>query len=49
MKYWETFFMTFGVGCLIGAVIQPASWTSIPLGIIFALFGWFLHKKGGGK
>jgi len=49
MKYWERFFMTFGVGCLIGVVIQPASWTAAILGIVFSLFGWYLHKKGGDK
>jgi disulfide bond formation protein DsbB len=49
MRYWENFFLAFGVGCLIGAVIQPTSWMVAPFGGALVLLGWYLHKKGGSK
>ena len=49
MKYWELFFLTLGAGCLVGAIISPASWFGMPIGVTSALLGWFLHKRGGAR
>ena len=32
MKYWGTWFLTFGAGCMIGVVISPASWGAAIVG-----------------
>lgn len=41
--------MTLGAGCLVGAVISPASWLGIPLGVVFAILGWVISVQGGNK
>ena len=46
MKYWELFFLTVGAGCIVGAVISPASWFGAFVGAASAWIGWKLHKKG---
>ncbi len=39
MKYWETWFLTFGAGCMVGAVISPKSWFAIPVGMALTWIG----------
>lgn len=49
MKYWETWFLTFGAGCLIGVVISPASWGAALVGAGLTWAGWKIHQRRGGE
>jgi hypothetical protein len=49
MKYWETWFLTFGAGCLIGVIISPASWGAAIIGAGLTWAGWKIHQKRGEK
>jgi hypothetical protein len=49
MKYWETWFLTFGAGCMIGVVISPASWGAAFVGAGLTWIGWKIHQKRGEK
>ena len=49
MKYWELWFLTVGAGCFVGAIISPASWVAVLVGIASSWIGWTLHQMGGNQ
>ncbi len=44
MKYWETFFLTLGVGCLVGVIVNPQSWFAGPVGIMCSIIGYVINR-----
>jgi hypothetical protein len=39
MKYRKLFFLTVGAGSIVGAVISPASWFGLFVGVASTFFG----------
>lgn len=49
MRYWEMWFLTCGAGCMVGAIISPASWGAVLVGLILTWTGWKIHEMRGNK
>lgn len=45
LQFWENWMATFGVACLAGAVISPASWPAGIAGILATGIAWWAHKR----